>query len=173
MLALLVLGFLVGLDNFLVSTGVGAGRLDKKQKWLLVCGFAFFEAFMPLSGLLVGQALAENLTFFTEFAGPVALVFCGVLLLSSLHLGSKPLTAYQRVLPALPLLLSFDNLSAGAGFGALDFPLAVTAIVVGGISGCMCFAGLLLGEKAGHLVPVKAETLCGVWLVCAAVFLVF
>ena len=172
MWTVILLAFMVGLDNFLVATGLGAGGLDKKQRWMLVCGFAFFEALMPLLGLYMGQTLAAELAIFSNLASPIALLCCGLLVLSGIYFGSRSVNVYQRVLPLLPLLLSFDNLMAGTLFGAMSFPITTTALIVGGCSGLMGFAGLMLGDKVGRLVPLKTEMLCGVWLVIAAVALV-
>ncbi len=173
MTAVLIYGILVGLDNLQVCAGIGllpGGRRRRRQLALLI---GLFEAVMPLLGLLAGQGLRARVGVLGELLGPALLAVCGLLVLWSSfkdtddlqeekHLGNR------RVLLGLPLVLSLDNLLAGAGLGALGYPVGLSAVLIGGISASMCLLGFAGGAALRTMIPRNAERLCGFYLLVLA-----
>ncbi|MDJ0842156.1 MAG: manganese efflux pump [Acidobacteriota bacterium] len=170
-----IFGVLAGLDNLQVSAGIGMNSAALSKKWALVFAFAVFEGLMPLVGLLAGKALATQISGATEIVGPALLAACGlyVIIQALREKDSEEMLTSRWTLLGLPFALSLDNLMAGAGFGVMGYPVALTALIIGGISGCMCFIGVLLGDRVKHLIPARAELLSGVWLMAVAAFGLF
>ena len=71
----------------------------------------------------------------------------------------------------LPLSLSLDNLIAGASLGMIGFPLLISVVVIGAISGLMSLAGLRLGNIAANYLRMKTDLIGGFALICIAVAL--
>jgi putative Mn2+ efflux pump MntP len=71
----------------------------------------------------------------------------------------------------LPISLSFDNFFAGTGLGILGFPLVMSAILIGGISGLMSVAGLTMGAALKRKLALeKTDLISGVFLLAIALF---
>jgi putative Mn2+ efflux pump MntP len=162
---LLLFGLLSGLDNLHVSAALGASGMPRRRLVALAAAFAACEAGMPLIGLAAGSLLHRTIDGL-EMAGPLVLLGCGaVILVQALREGPEPEDVGGGWLFALPLALSFDNLLAGVGLGSAGYPVVVSALVVGGVSGGMCLSGLFFGAWLGRWIPGRAEVLSGAVLV--------
>lgn len=175
MLKIAILGFLVGLDNLQVVSGLGLFGINKRRKWMLVLAFAFFEMFMPLLGLLIGQQLQGSAGTMAEFLGPLILIILGsvIIIMELLGKETNPIINNNWMLLGLPLMMSFDNLFAGIGLGALGYPILVSALVIGLFSGGLSFLGLFLGDKIRKYIPGKAEIISGSYMIGLAIFIFF
>jgi len=173
MIKIAILGFLVGLDNLQVVSGLGLFGVDKKRKWALVLAFAFFEMFMPLVGLIIGKQLQGSLGTMAEFLGPLILIILGSTIIIMELLGKETNTVINNrwMLLGLPLFMSFDNLFAGIGLGTLGYPVLLSALVIGLFSGGLSFLGLFLGDKIRKFIPGKAELFSGSYMIGLAIFL--
>src|ERR1700738_1244270 len=58
MLGLLLVSLSVGLSNFAGAIGIGLSGIDTRTRIRVGLAFGFFEALMPLIGLLIGQPAA-------------------------------------------------------------------------------------------------------------------
>ena len=78
---LILFSFLVGLDNLQVSAAIGMLKIRAERKWLLTIAFGFFEAVMPLVGLLLGGLIHAALGDMAGTIGPLVLMGCGLLII--------------------------------------------------------------------------------------------
>ena len=164
-----VVGLLVGLDNLQVGAALGLAGVDSRRRWLAAGAFALCETVMPLVGLMLGQGARRLVGDFGEWLGIAALGLCGVAILVAARRGEETcekrlLVERRSTLILLPLSLSFDNLLAGFSFGALGFPVLVTALMIGALSGTLCAVGLFGGHRARRLVPEWTEVASGAFL---------
>ncbi|MDB4951155.1 MAG: hypothetical protein JWM27_3804 [Gemmatimonadetes bacterium] len=165
---LVLFGFLSGLDNLHVAATLGAAGLPRRRLLALAAAFAACEGGMPLVGLAAGSLLHRSIAGLSA-AGPLVLLACGVwILVQALREGDEAVDLGGGWLFALPLSLSFDNLVAGVGLGSAGYPVLVSALVVGVVSGGMCLTGLFCGAWLGRWVPGRAEVLAGAVLVVMA-----
>ena len=173
MIKIAILGFLVGIDNLQVVSGLGLFGIDNKRKWILVFSFAFFEMCMPLIGLLIGQQLQGYTGAVAEFIGPLILFILGsvIIIMELMDKEISPIINNPWMLLGLPLFMSFDNLFAGIGLGALGYPIVLSALIIGIFSGGLSFLGLFLGDKIRKYIPGKAEILSGSYMIGLAIFL--
>ena len=68
-LALVLSALAVGLDNFAAAIGIGIAGVDARTRLRVALIFGFFEAIMPLIGLLVGHSSAHGLGHATRYIG--------------------------------------------------------------------------------------------------------
>lgn len=180
MLTVITFGIIIGLDNLQVASSLGLLPFKSYRKWLVAAAFGFFEAIMPLIGLLAGHLLSESFESWVEWLAPIVLITCGLLIIYTTwkEQDEKLETVNNRwILLGLPFCLSFDNLFAGVGLGVLGFPIASTAIILGSISAAMCFLGIFIGQKARAWIkaalPFQPEMLSGIWLLVIAIIMIF
>ena len=164
---LILFSFLVGLDNLQVSSAIGMLEIRSERKWLLTIAFGFFEAVMPLIGLLLGQLIHTALGDLASTIGPFILIGFGMLIIYMTHReqNTAEMVNSRWLLFGLPLTLSLDNLLAGIGLGALGYPVLFSALVIGLVSASMCFLGLYVGQKVSQWLPTKMELVSGSYLV--------
>ena len=172
---LILFSFFVGLDNLQVSAAIGMLQIRAEQKWLLTIAFGFFEAVMPLIGLLLGGLIHAALGDMASTIGPLVLMGCGLLIIymANCEGDTGEVVNSRWLLFGLPLTLSMDNLLAGIGLGALGYPVFFTALIIGLVSASMCFLGLFIGHQVSRWIPVKIEYLSGVYLVLIAIMMLF
>jgi putative Mn2+ efflux pump MntP len=168
---LVLFGILAGIDNVAVASALGAAGLRRDGRIRLASAFFAFEALMPFAGLLMGQQLRASVAPIAAVLGPSCLAVCGLLVLGAALRRTSACKLINRpwLMVMLPLVLSLDNLAAGAGFGFMDLPVVPAAIVVGGVSGAIAIVGLALGERARSWSVRPAEMIAGGLLVTVAV----
>ena len=174
MKTLIVLAFLTGMDNLAVSAALGLRGMTRARRQNLAVLFGAFEGLMPV----VGWGLAAYLPRPTALAGlptaSAAWAAClGLVLLVVWR--RKSLVQWVRAgrgVYLLPLLLSFDNLFAGLGFGELGYSLWFSALTIGVVSGLIAYFGMLAGDKAAAALPAYRRQLrwAGVFIAAAALF---
>ena len=179
---LLLLGLLAGLDNLQVGAGLGLAGMRPARRLALAAAFLLCETGTPLAGLAFGRLVQRIAGPLAEGIGSAVLALCGAVIVAAALSGREDEAAARNrqrsvdgplVLVALPLSLSCDNLFVGLGLGSLGFPVAVSALVIGGISGGLGCAGLFAGARLRRFVPARAELLSllsGAYLVALALF---
>ncbi|MBP2323114.1 putative Mn2+ efflux pump MntP [Kibdelosporangium banguiense] len=168
----LVLGFVLSLDNFRVSVALGTVPFGLKRAVQVALTFGLWDAIMPLIGLLIGRQIGESVGDVAELVGAVALGGYGLyLVISALRNPEPDELDHPWALFGIPLALSLDNLFAGASLGILGFPPWLSAAVFGVMTAMLSLAGLQLGRAAARFIKIRADLLSGVTLMVAAVAL--
>jgi putative Mn2+ efflux pump MntP len=170
---LLLLGFTLSLDSFRVSLTLGAMKLTRARQAQIALAFAVCDGLAPLVGLLLGQSLVRYVGAWVEYLGPLMLGLygCYVLYVARRYRDTEATEQDHWLVFGIPLSLSLDNLVAGASLGLIGFPLLLSVVVIGAISGLMSLAGLRVGSAAVEYLPIRAELLGGVALICIALAL--
>jgi putative Mn2+ efflux pump MntP len=165
----LVLGFVLSLDNFRVSIALGTVPFGLKRAVQVALTFGLWDAVMPLIGLLIGRRIGELLGGVADLAGAAALGGYGLYLVVSALRNPEPEELDQPwALFGIPLTLSLDNLFAGASLGVVGLSPWFSAAVFGLITAVMSLVGLRLGRAAARLVRIRPDLLSGVTLIIAA-----
>jgi putative Mn2+ efflux pump MntP len=173
MKTLLVLAFVLSLDSFRASIGLGALKLRRTRQAQIILAFGLCDGISPLIGLLIGKSIVAKLGPWTEHLGPILLCVYGVYVIYTARRYAKKEEAEESrwILLGLPLSLSLDNLVAGAGLGMIGYPVLVSVIIIGAMSSLMSLAGLLLAGTASKLLGLKSEAFAGVALVLIGISL--
>jgi putative Mn2+ efflux pump MntP len=169
---ILVLGFVLGLDNFRVSIALGTIAFGLKRAVQVALTFGLWDAIMPLVGMLIGRQIGESIGDVADLVGAATLGGYGLYLIISALRNPEPDELDQPwVLFSIPLTLSLDNLFAGASLGILGLSPWFSAAVFGVITAVMSLIGLQLGRAAARLIRIRSDLLGGVTLIMAAVAL--
>lgn len=98
MLALLLLAAGLGLSNLAAATGIGASGVSGGTRVRIAVVFGFFEAAMPLLGLVLGHGLAAGSGRAARLLGGAVLIAVGVV--SVILAGRGPDALTRRGAPA-------------------------------------------------------------------------
>ena len=168
----LVLAFVLSLDNFRVSIALGTVPFGLKRAMQVALTFGLWDAIMPLIGLLVGRKIGDEVGDVAELVGAVALGAYGLyLVISALRNPEPEELDHPWALFGIPFTLSLDNLFAGASLGLLGLAPWFSAAIFGAMTAVLSLVGLQLGRAAAHLVRIRSDLLAGVTLLIAAVAL--
>ncbi|MFF5988264.1 manganese efflux pump MntP [Prauserella flavalba] len=168
----LVLGFVLSLDNFRVSIALGTVPFGLKRALQVALTFGLWDAIMPLAGLLIGREIGESVGDVAEWVGAAALGAYGLYLVISAVRNPEPDELdHPWALFGIPLTLSLDNLLAGASLGILGLSPWFSAAVFGVMTAVLSLGGLLIGRFAARLIRIRSDLLSGVTLIIAAVAL--
>jgi putative Mn2+ efflux pump MntP len=174
---ILVLGFVLSLDNFRASIALGTVPFGLRRAVQIALTFGLWDGVAPLAGILIGRyfhQLAQNepVGQVVHYAGPALMGAYGVYLLVRAFRTEEPEEIDQPwVLFGIPLSLSLDNFLAGTSLGLVGFPPVASATIFAVITAVMSFAGLFLGRIANRLIRIRSDLLSGIALVGMAVVL--
>ena len=172
-ISLLILGFVLSLDNFRLAIALGAFRLSWRRALRIAVVFGLWDGFSPLVGLLIGRYFGEEIGEAADLLGPIVLLVFGLyLVIRSLQTEAPEDLDERMVLFGIPLSLSLDNLFAGTGLGMLGFPPVFSAAVFGSMTILMTFVGLQLGGAVARFIPIRSDLLSGAGLSIMALVLV-
>jgi putative Mn2+ efflux pump MntP len=176
-LSLIVLGFVLSLDNFRTAVILGPLRFPWRHALEIAIVFGFFDGVAPLVGILVGHDAGQKIGGeIADHVGAAALVLYGLYLIIRAFR-----TATQEELEAehrwsifgLPLPLSLDNVIAGTGLGLLGLSPLVPATLFGAITAVMTLVGLQLGRVISRFIRIRLrwDVVVGVALIIEALML--
>ncbi|PKW05156.1 Putative Mn2+ efflux pump MntP [Streptomyces sp. 1222.5] len=166
---MLVLGFVLSLDNFRVSIALGMVPFGLKRAMQVALTFGLWDAVMPLVGLLIGHQIGESVGDVADVVGAAALGGYGLyLVISSLRNPEPEELDHPWALFGIPLTLSLDNLFAGASLGVLGLSPWFSAATFGTMTAVLSLVGLQLGRAAARLIRIRSDLLSGVTLIIAA-----
>lgn len=171
---LLILGVALGLNNALASVALGALKMPRAQQMKTALTFAFFEALMPLLGVVIGEDVAGLVGGHAKYIGVVILAALGIYSLfkadSKSDGGDEEANRKKGLVSTilLAVALSLDNLTVGFGLGFLKIPLALSALVFGFISLIMTLIGLEIGRYLGNRFTFSTDRISGIVLIATA-----
>lgn len=171
-LSLLILGFVLSLDNCRLSIALGAFQISWRRALRIAVVFGFWDGFSPLVGGLIGRYFGQEIGPVANTLGPIVLAVYGLyLVVRSLQSEELEDLDERMALFGIPLFLSLDNLLAGAGLGMLGSAPVFTAAVFGTITALMSLAGLRLGGIASRFIPLRSDLLSGMGLLITGIML--
>lgn len=170
-----LLGVGLAMDAFSVSLANGLN--EPKMKTAKVTGvaglFAFFQFAMPMIGWVCVSTIAQRFTSFQKFIPWIALALLGFIGGKMLYEGivnkdseeEKPAVGFSALI-VQGIATSIDALSVGFTIAEYNLPEALlSCILIGVVTFFICFAGILIGKKAGTKLAGKAGILGGAILI--------
>jgi putative Mn2+ efflux pump MntP len=171
----ILLGVGLAMDAFSVSLANGLHEPHMKSRKM--CGiagvFAVFQALMPLAGWICVHTIVQYFTAFEKLIPWIALALLGYIGGKMLYDGIKgePEEGESSgvglaALMAQGVATSIDALSVG--FTIADYNLVMAllaALIIAAVTFVICFAGLVIGRKAGTRLAGKAGIFGGVILI--------
>src|ERR1700694_2071210 len=174
LLSLLLVSLSVGLSNFAGAIGIGLSGIDAKTRSRVGLAFGFFEALMPLMGLLLGQAVAGYIGHhLTGYVAGGILILTGAYTIwqgCGLERKEQPRPSLQtQSLLITAIALSIDNLAVGFALAVYHIQIVLAAATMGAVSVAMSLAGLELGHRLGRRVEGWSEEIGGAVLILVGV----
>jgi putative Mn2+ efflux pump MntP len=170
---ILLVAAALGLSNFAAAIGIGLSGVDGPLRIRIAIIFGFFEAAMPLLGLLVGHRAAGSIGSAASNLGGGLLVATGIYTFVQARMVvsevARPTNRGKLVLTGAAL--SIDNLVVGFALGAYKVPLIEAAIVIATVSVGMSLIGLEVGSRLGRSVEQWSAELGGAVLVLVGVLI--
>lgn len=171
----IILGVGLAMDAFSVSLANGLNEPKmKKSKMCGVAGiFAGFQFAMPMIGWICVSTIARLFSVFEKFIPWIALILLGYIGGKMLYEGIKNKTAQDektgvgfKGLLMQGIATSIDALSVGFTISKYSGMEALIAcLLIGLVTFIICFAGLIIGKKAGTRLAGKAGIVGGVILI--------
>ncbi len=161
--ALLLVALSLGLSNFAAAIGIGLGHLSTASRIKTGLAFGFFEALMPILGLLLGQSVAGRLGEIGRYAGGALLVLTGLYAFWKARRDARRNEpAHSEALDNPKLLItafaiSLDNLVVGFALSFSRTPILLAAAIIAAVSVGMSMVGLELGDRLGGRVGEWSE----------------
>jgi len=173
----------LGADAFSLALAIGLAGISRSMMIRLSLVVAVFHVFMPLGGMILGQALGSILGHFANLIGALVLMGLGGRMLYKIYRPTTQSFPFQEAREALfhkklstnnslkgygifilAASVSLDALSVGFSLGTIRADIFMTVIVMGVIAGLMTGTGLVLGRIMGTRLGDKAELLGGLVL---------
>jgi manganese efflux pump family protein len=170
-LTVILLAISLSFDSFAVSvcSGLNLPNIRFFQAAKIAIFLAFFQAFMPLIGWLVGnsmKSLIEPVDHWIAF-GMLTLIGGKMIIESfiSSELREIKNPLHINVILMLSLATSIDALAVGFSFSTFLDKIMVAVCIIGLVTFVASMLGILLGKKTGPKVNRYAEILGGVILI--------
>lgn len=169
-------GIGLAMDAFSVSLANGMNEpCMKKVKMLGTAGvFSLFQALMPLIGWICISTVAQKFEAFQKLIPWIALILLTIIGGKMLYEGiknkdvpceEKKSTGFSGLL-VQGIATSIDALSVGFTISDYNFYEALLAcILIGAVTYAICFAGIVIGKKAGTKLANKAGIFGGAILI--------
>jgi putative Mn2+ efflux pump MntP len=167
-LSIVFVAVALGLSNFAASIGIGLAGVDARLRREIVVTFGFFEAVMPVVGLVLGRRLAQSVGSSASYLGGGLLVLVGVYTFVQARRssdGDEQTSKTRGGLVVTAAALSIDNLVVGFALGTYRVPVVLAAGVIAVLSVAMSLLGLEIGVRLGASVEKWSAELGAVVLV--------
>ena len=175
-LSLLLVSVSVGLSNFAGAMGIGLSGIDVRTRVRVGLAFGFFEAFMPVIGLILGHDVAGHFGPYGKYVGGAILILTGAYAIYQarrIEAEAKPKRSARGLrtggLLVTALALSIDNLAVGFALAVYPVDIWLAAIVFGVVSIVMSLVGLELGSRLGKGVEEWSEEIGGAVLILVGI----
>jgi len=171
--ALIPIAFVLSLDNFQSSIGLGTTKPPWRRIVQAALVFSACDALAPLIGVWAGNVLGRYIGPVAEYAGAAALgAYALYLVVHALRTEEAGELDHPLAILGLPLPLSLDNLFAGASLGVVGASAVTVAVVCGCATLIMSMVGLTLGRLAASTVRIRTDLFGGLVLLGMAVLMV-
>ncbi|HSS60627.1 MAG TPA: manganese efflux pump [Candidatus Limnocylindrales bacterium] len=167
LLSLFLVSISVGLSNFAGAIGIGLSGINARTRVRVGIAFGFFEALMPVIGLILGHEVAGFFGQYGKYVGGAILILTGaytIIQARFINVEQKsrmPRSLRTESLLITALALSIDNLAVGFALAVYPVDIWLAAITFGVVSIVMSLLGLELGNRMGKRVEAWSEEIGG------------
>ena len=172
MSGVILVALALGLSNFAAAIGIGLSGVDHRLRIRIAVVFGFFEAAMPLAGLVIGHRLTDSIGSAGPYLGGGLLILTGVFTIVQARRSvtkDSPSSTRLGALIITGAALSIDNLVVGFALGTYRVSLLLAAVVIAVVSVAMSLVGLEIGSRLGESVEQLSGEIGGVVLVLVGV----
>ena len=152
-----------------VACGLAVKPLRPGYAFRIAFFFGAFQTFMPVLGWAAGVSLRLIIASFDHWIAFVLLFAIGCKMIYESFRKEKKSSCSNAVslggLLVLSLATSIDALAVGISFAFLKETILFPSLIIGSVTFALCFAGVWLGNRFGHIFENKLEMAGGVILI--------
>lgn len=163
------------MDAFAVAVACGLAVKPLRASYAFRIAFFFgaFQTFMPVLGWAAGVSLRLIIASFDHWIAFLLLFGIGGRMIYKSFGKEKKSPCGNAVslggLLVLSVATSIDALAVGVSFAFLKETIILPSLIIGAVTFMLCFAGVWLGNRFGHIFENKLEMAGGVILIGIAV----
>lgn len=171
----ILLGIGLAMDAFSVSlvNGLNEPKMSRIRLCEIAGVFAFFQAFMPMTGWFLVKSIADKFTAFQKFIPWIALLLLLYIGINMLREGIKN-DGEEKSVAAVSvaeliiqgIATSIDALSVGFTISSYNLLMAfVCSLIIASVTFLICAAGIVIGSHCGTRYSGKSSMIGGVILI--------
>lgn len=168
----LIIAVSLSMDAFSLSLAYGTLNLTKKNIIKLSTIVGMYHFFMPLLGLLVGQAVFKILPIESDLIVFIVLVIIGIQMLLEKDKSEVKIMSFIELL-LFGLAVSIDSFSVGIGLKSINSNYFLAALIFAITSFLFTYIGLYLGKKINNLIGKISTILGGITLIIIGICFLF
>ncbi|MBQ2889156.1 MAG: manganese efflux pump [Clostridia bacterium] len=171
----ILLGTGLAMDAFSVSlvNGLNEPKMSRVRLCEIAGVFAFFQAFMPMTGWFLVKSVADKFTAFQKFIPWIALLLLLYIGINMLREGIKNDGVEKNVaavsvteLIIQGIATSIDALSVGFTISSYNAVMAfLCSLIIAAVTFLICAAGIIIGRHCGTKFSGKSSMLGGMILI--------
>lgn len=171
---IILLSFSLSADAFAVSICDGLEMKEFKHKNAVVIAFffGFFQALMPLIGWALGVSFARYIESFDHWVAFALLALIGMNMIRESFKKDEPKEEFvmnYKKLFIMAIATSIDALAVGIALAMASVNILFAILLIGTITFVICYIGVIIGNKFGDILPIKAELIGGIILILIGV----
>lgn len=170
----------LAMDAFAVSIASGVSIRNLRIRHILVIAFAFgfFQGIMPVIGWFAGMGFRDKISSVDHWVAFGLLFVVGAKMIYESFAIEEEAQPSDPGLNATRLLLlsiatSIDALAVGLTFSCINVEIITPALIIALVTLVMSIAGVIIGDKIGHLFEGKIELVGGIILIAIGVRILF
>lgn len=171
---LILIGVGLSMDAFAVSIckGLKMKKINYTNGLIIALFFGVFQALMPIIGWLLGSQFANMIEKFDHYIAFILLCFIGINMIRETLKNDEPdlnddgsLNINIKELFVLAIATSIDALAVGITFAFFNINIINSSLLIGIITFCISFIGVIIGNIFGLRYKQKAEFAGGLILI--------
>lgn len=151
-----------------LTSGLLIKRIKLNKALKIALFFGIFQTLMPVLGWVTGLGFRELISAIAPWVTFILLSWLGANMIYESLTGEEeePFNPLDNsTLFGLAIATSLDALAAGLGLSVIKMPLGLTVTMIGLVTFILCFLGVLIGHRFGHLFQGKVEIAGGLILI--------
>ncbi len=169
---LIALGLSMDAFAAAVCKGLQAGKIIRKEVWMIGLSFGFFQGFMPLIGWFLGLQFYDYITAFDHWIAFLLLLLIGGKMLYEAF-QKEDCPAYSaftfKELMVLSIATSIDALAVGVTFAIVKTEIVPASLMIAATTAILSALGVLMGVKFGAKYKKVAEISGGLILIAIGI----
>lgn len=167
-LTLIALGLSADAFAVSISNGMCVGELNKRHTIVTATTFGVFQSIMPIIGFVLGTTFSDIILKYQHWVALILLGSIGINMIveyfkerkNPMDCSAKNLFSFKNLI-LQGIATSIDALAVGVSFVALSANIIPSATYIGVITFFICAFGVVMGNKFGSKIGIKAKFIGG------------
>lgn len=171
---LIIIAVSLSMDAFSLSLAYGTLNLTKRDIFTLSTIVGIYHFFMPLIGLLIGNAIMNFIKIDPDIIVFVVLVIIGIeMVLESFKKEERIKKMQFLEMVVFGFAVSIDSFSVGIGLKVMHISPLICSLSFSIFSFLFTYTGLLFGKKISSIIGKVATLLGGITLIVIGIMYLF